>query len=104
MALLTYDGGALVSPADFLSPGAVHLNELTVVVDVRPVREEKVCCVLVQHKPKEGSQWWKICGGTGCSHSHPGLFFFVDGTSSIPPYAGDVRQGTILYDGHCCVQ
>jgi hypothetical protein len=75
MALLTYDGDALVSPADFLSHGAVHLNELTVVVDVRPVREEKVCRALVQHKPKEGSQWWKICGGTGCSHSHQGLFF-----------------------------
>ena len=28
----------------------------------------------MQHKPKEGSQWWKICGGTG-SHSHQGLNF-----------------------------
>jgi hypothetical protein len=46
-----YDGDALVSPADFLNPGAVPLNELAVVMDVRPVREEKVCGALVQHKP-----------------------------------------------------
>ena len=49
----------------FLNPGAIPLNELSVVMDVRPVREQKVCCTLVQHKPKEGSLWWKICGGTG---------------------------------------
>jgi hypothetical protein len=35
---------------------------------------------LVQHKPKEGSLWWKICGGTG-AHTHQGLIFFVDVTS-----------------------
>jgi hypothetical protein len=69
-----YDGDAMVSPAEFLGLGAVPLNELAVVMDVRPVWEEKVCCALVQHKPKEGSQWWKICGGTG-SHSHQGLNF-----------------------------
>jgi hypothetical protein len=59
---------------NFLNLGAVPLNELTVVMGVRPVREEMVCCALVQHKPKEGSHWWKICGGTG-SHSHQGLSF-----------------------------
>jgi hypothetical protein len=64
----------MVSPADFLNLGAVPLNELAVVMDVRPVREEKVCCALVQHRPKEGSHWWKICGGAG-SHSHQGLNF-----------------------------
>jgi hypothetical protein len=36
-----YDGDAWVSPAVFLTLGAVPLNELTVVMDVRPVREEK---------------------------------------------------------------
>jgi hypothetical protein len=69
-----YDGDVMVSPADFLNLGAVPLNELTVVMDVRPVREEMVCCALVQHKPKEGSHWWQICGGAG-SHSHQGLNF-----------------------------
>jgi hypothetical protein len=69
-----YDGDVLVSPADFLSPGAVSLNELAVVMGFRPVREEKVCCAFVQHRPKEGSRWWRICGGTG-SHSHQGLNF-----------------------------
>jgi hypothetical protein len=33
---------AMVSPANFLSLGAVPLNELTVVMDVCPVREEQV--------------------------------------------------------------
>ena len=61
-----------MSPAVFLDLGPVPLNELTVVMDVRPVREQKVCCALVQHKAKEGSHWWKICGGTG-SYSHQGL-------------------------------
>jgi hypothetical protein len=69
-----YDGDVMVSPADFLKLGPVPLNELTVVMDVRPVREEMVCCALVQQKPKEGSHWWKICGGTG-SHSQQGLHF-----------------------------
>jgi hypothetical protein len=97
-----YDGDAMVSPAEFLSLGAVPLNELTVVMDVRPVREEKVCCALVQrNKPKEGSQWWKICGGAG-SHSHQGIFFLWT-APAVPPYAGDVRQSAILYDGYCCV-
>jgi hypothetical protein len=64
----------VMSPADFLDLGAVPLNELAVVMDVRPVWEEKVCCALVQHRPKEGSHWWKICGGAG-SHSHQGLNF-----------------------------
>jgi hypothetical protein len=69
-------GDVMVSPAAFLNLGrpVVPLNELTVVMDVRPVREQKVCCALVQHKAKEGSQWWKICGGAG-AHSHQGLTF-----------------------------
>jgi hypothetical protein len=33
-----------VGPATFLDLGAVCLNELTEIVDVRPVREENVCC------------------------------------------------------------
>ena len=79
MTPLTPCGGdVMVSPADFLDLGPVPLNELTVVMDVRPVREQKVCCALVQHKPKEGSHWgshwWKICGGTG-AHTHQGLTF-----------------------------
>ena len=57
-----YDGEIWVDPAAFLDLGAVCLNELTEIVDVRPVREENVCCALVPHKAKEGSQWWKICG------------------------------------------
>ena len=65
-----YDGDAWVSPANFLNLGAVPLNELAVVMEVRPVREEKVCCALVQHRAKEGSQWWKICGGPGGTGSH----------------------------------
>jgi hypothetical protein len=56
-------GDAMVSPAVFLNPGPVPLNELAVVMDVRPVREQEVCCALVQHKAKEGSHWWEICGG-----------------------------------------
>jgi hypothetical protein len=56
------DGEIWVDPAAFLDLGAVCLNELTEIVDVRPVREENVCCALVPHKAKEGSQWWKICG------------------------------------------
>jgi hypothetical protein len=34
-----YDGDVMVSPADFLNLGPVPLNELAVVMDVRPVRE-----------------------------------------------------------------
>jgi hypothetical protein len=34
-----YDGDLMVSPAAFLGLGAVPLNELTVVMDVRPVHE-----------------------------------------------------------------
>jgi hypothetical protein len=49
------DSEVMVSPADFLDLGLVPLNELAVVMDVRPVREEMVCCALVQHRPKEGS-------------------------------------------------
>jgi hypothetical protein len=67
-------GDVMVKSAVFLNLGSVPLNELSVVMDVRPVREQKVCCALVQHKPKEGSLWWKICGGTG-AHSHQGLIF-----------------------------
>jgi hypothetical protein len=69
-----YDGDVMVSPAAFLNPGPVPLNDLTVVMDVRPVREQHVCCALVPHKAKEGSHWWNICGGTG-AHSHQGLTF-----------------------------
>ncbi len=69
-----YDGDVMAKPAVFLDLGSVPLNELSVAMDVRPVREQKVCCALVQHKPKEGSLWWKICGGTG-AHSHQGLTF-----------------------------
>jgi hypothetical protein len=39
-----YDGDVLVSPAVFLDLGPVPLNELAVIMDVRPVREQKVCC------------------------------------------------------------
>jgi hypothetical protein len=70
-SLHTYDGEIWVDPAAFLGLGAACLNELAEIVDVRPVREENVCCALVPHKAKEGSQWWKICGGTG-SHTHQG--------------------------------
>jgi hypothetical protein len=69
-----YDGEIWVDPAAFLDLGAVCLNELTEIVDVRPVREKNACCALVPHKAKEGSQWWKICGGTG-SHTHQGKNF-----------------------------
>jgi hypothetical protein len=37
-----YDGDVMVSPAAFMNPGPVPLNELTVVMDVRPVREQHV--------------------------------------------------------------
>jgi hypothetical protein len=75
-----YDGDVMVKAADFLNRGAVPLNELSVVMDVRPVREQNVCCALVQHKPKEGSLWWKIlflCGRHQLCHR---------------TYAGDDRQ------------
>jgi hypothetical protein len=52
----------------------VALNELSVVMGVGPVREQNVCFAMVQHKPKEGSLWWKIYGGTG-AHTHQGLNF-----------------------------
>jgi hypothetical protein len=68
------DGEIWVDPAAFLDLGAARLNELTEIVDVRPVRGENVCCALVPHKAKEGSQWWKVCGGTG-SHTHQGQNF-----------------------------
>ena len=69
-----YGGEVMVKAAAFLNPGAIPLNELSVVMDVSPVREQNVCCAMVQHKPKEGSLWWKICGGTG-AHTHQGLTF-----------------------------
>jgi hypothetical protein len=37
-----YDGEVWIGPAAFLGLGAVRLNELTEIVDVRPVREEHV--------------------------------------------------------------
>jgi hypothetical protein len=97
-----YDGDVMVKAAAFLDLGSVPLNELSVVMDVRPVREQKVCCALVQHKPKEASFWWKICGGTG-AHSHQGLIFLWT-SPAVPSYAGGDRQSSILYDGYCCVQ
>jgi hypothetical protein len=70
-----YDGEILVKAAAFLNMGAMTpLNELTAVMDVGPVREQNVCCAMAQHKAKEGSHWWKICGGTG-AHTHQGLNF-----------------------------
>jgi hypothetical protein len=48
-----YDGEVMVKAAAFLNLGAmVPLNELSVVMDVSPVREQNVCCAMVQHKPK----------------------------------------------------
>jgi hypothetical protein len=68
-----YDGDVMVSPAVFLNLGAVPLNELTVVMDVRPVREQKVCCALVQHaKPKEGSHWGGPVFAAGWPLDNPG--------------------------------
>jgi hypothetical protein len=98
-----YDGDVMVKPAAFLNLGSFPLNELSVVMDVRPVREKKVCCALVQHKPKEGSLWWKICGGTG-AHSHQARSYLLWTSPAVPSYAGDVRQSSNLYDGYCCVQ
>jgi hypothetical protein len=100
-----YDGDVMVKPAVFLNLGPVPLNELSVVMDVRLVREQKVCCALVQHKPKEGSLWWTICGGTG-AHSHQGLAFCGAVTSSTMhrTQATTHRQSSSLYDGYCCVQ
>jgi hypothetical protein len=70
-----YDGESMVKAAAFLNLGAmVPLNELSVVMDVGPVREQNVCCAVARHKPKEGSLWWEICGGTG-AHTHQGLMF-----------------------------
>jgi hypothetical protein len=44
-----YDGEVLVKAAAFMNYGAmVPLNELAVVMDVGPVREQNVCCALVQ--------------------------------------------------------
>jgi hypothetical protein len=97
-----YDGEIWVDPAAFLNLGAVCLNELIEIVDVRPVREENVCCALVPHKAKESSQWWKICGGTG-SHTHQGSKLLWT-TPAVLPHAGENRHGANLYDGHCCVQ
>jgi hypothetical protein len=103
---VAYGGDAWVSPADFLNLGAVPLNELAVVMDVRPVREEK-CAV----------RWYS----TGLRRAVSGGRFvvgrvriptcaFPPGSKllwtapAVPPYAGDVRQSAILYNGHCCVQ
>jgi hypothetical protein len=97
-----YDGEAWIHPAAFLSLGAVPLNELTEIVDVRPVREEIVCCALVSHKVKEGSLWWKICGGTG-SHTHQGKKLRWT-SPTLLPHAGEAGQSANLYDGHSCVQ
>jgi hypothetical protein len=100
MTPLTPCGGdVMVSPADFLDLGPVplNLNELAVVMDVRPVREEMVCCALVQHKPKEGSHWWEVCGGTG-SHSQQGLHFCGRHQNSLPDL-GPV----LLPPGFCCL-
>jgi hypothetical protein len=71
-----YGGEVMVKAAAFLNMGApmTPLNELAVVMGVGPVRKQNVCCAMVQHKPKEGSLWWKVCGGTG-AHTHQGLSF-----------------------------
>jgi hypothetical protein len=97
-----YGGDAMVKSAAFLDLGSVPLNELSVVMDVRPVREQKVCCALVQHKPKEGSLWWKICGGAG-AHSQQGLIF-CERHQLYPRTQAttDDRQSSNLYDGYCC--
>jgi hypothetical protein len=95
-----YDGDVMVKAADFLNLGAVPLNEWSVVMDVRPVREKNVCCALVQHKPKEGSLWWKICGGTG-AHTHQGLIF-VWTSPAVPSYVRRRRQAKyLLIPGWC---
>jgi hypothetical protein len=49
-----YDGDVMVSPAVFLNPGPVPLIELTVVMDVRPVREQVKSKNFNQ---KMGSRW-----------------------------------------------
>jgi hypothetical protein len=103
-----YDGEVWIGPAAFLGLGAARLNELTEIVDVRPVREENVCGALVPHKAKEGSQWWKICGGTG-SHTHQGQNFCGRRTPALlryrtQPQPGEDGHSASLYDGHCCVQ
>jgi hypothetical protein len=83
-----YDGDVMVQGAAFLDLGAMTpLNELTVVMDVGPVREKNVCCAMVQHKPKEGSLWWKICGRTG-AHTHQGFFLWT--SPEVP--SGYMRQ------------
>jgi hypothetical protein len=91
----------------FLEPrGAMTpLNELAVVMDVGPVpvREQNVCCAMVQHKPKEGSLWWKICGGTG-AHTHQGLSFCGRHQRYHRTQYAGVRQNSKFYDEYCCVQ
>jgi hypothetical protein len=99
-----YDGDVMVRPAVFLNLGPVPLNELTVVMDVRPVREQKVCCALVQHKAKEGGVqpvvedlWWDGC-------AFPPRSYLLWTSPAVPSHAGDDRQSSNLYDGYCCVQ
>ena len=71
---VAYDPDLVVDPAVYLGLEGVPLHTLTEIVDVSQVRDMEVCCALVQHNAKEGSQWLKICGGTG-SHSHDGKFY-----------------------------
>jgi len=72
--LTAYDPTLMVEPSAFLKLAAVTLSSLTEILDVQEVRRMKVCCVLVLHAPKEGGQWYKICGSTG-SHNHHDLWF-----------------------------
>ena len=69
-----YDPTFMVMPSAFLKLDVVQLSNLTEILDVREVRAMEVCCALVKHAPKEGGDWYKICGSSG-SHSHHDLWF-----------------------------
>jgi hypothetical protein len=104
-----------LGPAAFLNIGPVRLNELTEIMDVRPVRDENACCALVQHKAKEGSQWWKICGGTGSHVCPPRANNFCgrhqlyprtqDKTGKVPIFTTDTAACSSLYGlgVFCCL-
>ena len=51
-----YDPELIVDPAAYLSLESVPLHTLTEIVDVSQVRDMEVCCALVPHNAKDGSE------------------------------------------------
>jgi hypothetical protein len=82
------DGDVMVMPAVFLDLGPVPLNELTVVMDVRPVREQKVCCADTE---------WPSLLDTECRA--PSFGYRVAMLGNAPHHGGVVMSGNAPHHG-----